>query len=93
MRLPHNHSLRYQLSNEIHARPPAEVAAPERVAVADETLRLERRTDGGAEAFGQLHDRRHLAPATRSHDDHGPTGGPHHDDRTFQVVGRRQRRS
>lgn len=31
MRLPQNHSLRYQLSNEIHARPPAEVAAPERV--------------------------------------------------------------
>ena len=31
MRLPPNHPLRYLLSNEIHARPPPELAAPERL--------------------------------------------------------------
>ncbi len=31
MRLPANHPLRYVLSNEIHARPPPELAAPERL--------------------------------------------------------------
>ncbi len=31
MRLPVNHPLRYSLSNEIHARPPQELAAPERL--------------------------------------------------------------
>ena len=31
MRLPPNHPQRYLLSNEIHARPPAELAAPERL--------------------------------------------------------------
>ena len=31
MRLPPNHPLRYLLSNEIHARPPQELSAPERL--------------------------------------------------------------
>ena len=31
MRLPANHPLRYSLSNEIHARPPPELIAPERL--------------------------------------------------------------
>ena len=31
MRLPQNHPQRYLLSNEIHARPPQEIAAPERL--------------------------------------------------------------
>ncbi len=31
MRLPENHPLRYSLSNEIHARPPPELMAPERL--------------------------------------------------------------